>query len=301
MSSVQFSRSLLDALGLKAGDTFSYEILVRLLRAIEARLKPLEDQSGSLEVAIEAVRKVGLDRINEVLVPAIQLVFEIQSKGFLVARSSSSVTLADGNVLTLVVGEEQGRALFTPGPFTALTREANADDYAIARTIDYNQTSGVYTCQVLSFEGTAGPHSDWVIGALAASTIAGMTLRNQALAARDAASGHAGAANTAREAAVAAKGAAEAAAGVAGGHASAANTSRGEALDFRNQAQAAAEAAATFNPANFYTKTATDEALEALGETVAEALTAEGTARGEAITDALAEARRTAIRMTFAQ
>lgn len=287
MSSVQFSRSLLDALGLKASDTFTYEVLVRLLRAIEARLKPLEDQTGSLEEAIEAVRKVGLDRINEVLVPAIQLVFEIQSKGFLVARSSSSVTLAEGNVLTLIVGEEQGRALFTPGPFTALTREANADDYAIARTIDYNQTSGVYTCQVLSFEGTAGPHSDWVIGALAASTIAGMTLRNQAAAARDASAGYAAAADAARGLAVAAKEAAEAAAGVAGGHASAAATSSGEALGFRNQAQAAAEAAATFDPSNFYTKTAMDDALEDIVESVS----VEVAARAEAERRALYKTR----------
>lgn len=301
MTSVQFSRSLLDVLGLTASDKFSYESLVRLLRAIEARLKPLEDQSGSLDEAIAAVRKVGLDRINEVLVPAIQLVFEIQSKGFLVARSSSSVTLADGNVLTLIVGEEQGRALFTPGPFTALTREANADDYAIVRTIDYNQTSGVYICEVLSFEGAAGPHSDWVIGALAASTIAGMTLRNQSIAARDAASGYATAADTARGLAVAAKGAAETAAGVAGGHAAAANTSRGEALGFRNEAETFATAAATFDPANYYTKGAVDDALETLGETVADGLSAEAAARVAATDEAKAHARRMAIRFAAAQ
>lgn len=300
MTSVPFSRSLVDIAGLQPTGDLDYTSMVRILKAIDARLMPLENQTGSLDAAIAAVRKVGLDRINEVLVPAIQLVFKIQSMGFLVARSGSAVALADGEVLTLVVDEEQGRALFTPGPFIALTREANADDYAIARTVDYDQTSGVLICQVLSFEGAAGPHSDWVIGALAASTIAGMTLRNQALAARDAASGHAGAANTAREAAVSAKGAAEAAAGVAGGHANAANTARGEALAFRNQAEAFAGAAATFDPANFYTKAVVDAAFAGEAAARGAAISAEATARDAAISTAAAEARRTAIRMTFA-
>jgi len=297
MTSVPFSRSLVDIAGLQPTGDLDYTSMVRILKAIDARLMPLENQTGSLDAAIAAVRKVGLDRINEVLVPAIQLVFKIQSMGFLVARSGSAVALADGEVLTLVVDEEQGRALFTPGPFIALTREANADDYAIARTVDYDQTSGVLICQVLSFEGAAGPHSDWVIGALAASTIAGMTLRNQSVAARDAASGFASAADTARGLAVTAKGAAEAAAGVAGGHASAANTSRSEALAFRNQAEAFAGAAATFDPSNFYTKAAIDLALVAVTEDVS----AEVEAREAAISTAAAEARRTAIRMTFAQ
>ena len=288
MSSVQFNRSLIDAVGLDPRSFFDYLFVSRLIKAIEARFKPLEDQSGSLDAAIEAVRKVGLDRINEVLVPAIQSILEIQSKGFLVARSDTLVTLGVGDVLTLVVGEDQGRGLFTPGPFTALTREATPDDYAICRTVDYNQETGVYICQVQAYDGDPGPHNDWVIGALAASTIAGMTLRDQSAAARDAAFGYATAADTARGLAVTAKGAAEAAAGVAGGHASAANTSRGEALGFRNQAEAFAAAAATFDPSNFYTKGVVDAAFAG-----------EATARGAAIATAVTDMAKTTVAQQF--
>lgn len=182
MSSPAFSKSLIDALGISDRAVFDYTTLVRLLKAIEARLNPLEDQSGSLDAAIEAIRKVGLDRINEVLVPAIQLILEFQSKGFLVASSSTAATLGNGNILTLIIGDEQGRAIFTPAPFVALTREATPNDYAICRTVSYVQDSGVYICEVVAFAGAAGPHSDWVIGALAGSTIAQQTMLTAAQA-----------------------------------------------------------------------------------------------------------------------
>ncbi len=185
MTSVPFTRSLVEAAGLSPTGELDYASIVRILKSVDARLMPLENQSGALEAAIAAVRKVGLDRINEVLVPAIQLVFKIQSMGFLVARSGSAVTLADGDVLTFVIDEEQGRALFTPGPFIAVTREANTDDYAICRTISYDQASGVLICQVLSFAGAPGPHSDWVIGALAGATIAQQVMLEAAKVIRD--------------------------------------------------------------------------------------------------------------------
>jgi hypothetical protein len=180
-----FARSLTELFRLNSETRFDDTLLNRILAAIETRLRPLEGQQGTLDSAIAQVRQVGLDRINDVLTPAIQSVLDIQDRGFLVARSVSSITLVEGELRTFVLDDATERSLFTPSPYTALTRVSTVDDFAIARTIAYDRERGEYVCEVLSITGEAGPHSDWVIGALAGSTIAAIIARDQALGERN--------------------------------------------------------------------------------------------------------------------
>jgi hypothetical protein len=254
-----FAQSLTELFQLNSNTILDDALLNRILRALEARLKPLEEQKGSLDTAIEQVRQVGLARINEVLTPAIEGILDVQARGFLIARSSTPATLGNGNVLELTVDDEAERALFTPSPFTALTRAATVDDYAIARTVAYDQATGDYLCEVISFAGDPGPHEDWVIGALAGPTIAMLAMLAEGQAARDesvaAAETAVGAKNTTVEAADTAVAKAALAAEwaekpedeeVAAGQFSA----KHHAL----KAAASALAAAMFDPDNFYTK-----------------------------------------------
>lgn len=259
MASPAFSLSLVDAAGLSETGNLDYTSIVRILRAIEARLKPLETQSGSLNAAIEAVRKVGLDRINEVLVPAIQLILDIQSKGFMIAGSSTSATMVVGDVLTFVIDDDGQRALFTPSDFVGLTRKATPDDYAVLRTVAYTVEDGKFIGQVVSFEGDPGPHTDWVLGALAGSTMASVMAMSRVLAARDDA---------------------VAAASVAVPAATTATTKASVATDAAAAAIAAAAAAATFDPSAYYPKTATYSKSQ-----VDTAIGNEATARAAAVTD----------------
>lgn len=264
-----FALSLIDAAGLSETGTLDYTAIVRVLKAIEARLNPLEAQSGSLAAAIEAVRKVGLDRINEVLVPAIQLILDIQSKGFMIAASSTPATMVVGDVLTFVIDDEGQRALFTPSDFVGLTRASTPNDYAVLRTVAYTTDDGEYIGQVVSFEGDPGPHSDWVLGALAGSTMASVMALDLSL--------------SARADAVAAAAAAVPAAATATAKATI-------ATDAAAQAVAAALAAATFDPAAYYPKTATYSKTE-VDTKVSDEATARTTAvSGEATARADADA-----------
>lgn len=268
MASPAFSLSLVDAAGLSETGNLDYTSIVRILRAIEARLKPLETQSGSLNAAIEAVRKVGLDRINEVLVPAIQLILDIQSKGFMIAGSSTSATMVVGDVLTFVIDDEGQRALFTPSDFVGLTRKGTPDDYAVLRTVAYTVEDGKFIGQVVSFEGDPGPHTDWVLGALAGSTMASVMAMSRVLAARDDA---------------------VAAASVAVPAAATATAKAGVATDAAAAAIAAAATAATFDPSAYYSKSQIDTAIGNEATARATAVTDEATARAGADT-ALANA-----------
>lgn len=185
MASPKFSTSLAEQAGIGPRTNLDYQSILRLLALIEARFLPLEGQSSAIDEAIESLRRVGLDRINDALRPALEWVLDVQSKGFLIAESSTSATLGEGNILDLNVPEGSQRELFTPSPFVVVSRKANPDDFAIARTIAYDSANGRFLCQVISHYGDPGPFDDWVIGALAGSTIAQHLMLADATSVRD--------------------------------------------------------------------------------------------------------------------
>ena len=184
MTLPNFSRSLLREAGIHERATFDYALVVRLIRAIESRFDPLYTLKGEVESAVEDLRKVGLTRINDVLLPAIESILAIQERGFLIARSTSEGLLGEGNILSLFVQDEDERQTFTPSPFTILTREETVDDWAVARTVSYDRENGQYLCEVLNFVGDAGPHNDWIIGGVAGNTLAALLYMEAAQAAK---------------------------------------------------------------------------------------------------------------------
>lgn len=186
MTSNSFRQPLSSALNIDGQERFDLAFLRRLLQAIDVRLQPLQEQQASAEDLLDNLQGLTLDRINNILTPAIQQVFTLTSRGFLIANSSTVATIANGDVHTFIIGDETERELFTPSPFTALTRLGSTEDYGIARTISYDQETGEYECLVLSVYGSGGPHSDWVIGAMAGSTIAQYALFADAQALREA-------------------------------------------------------------------------------------------------------------------
>ncbi len=189
----------------------------------DARLHALEEVRVSWQEATANVNQLALDRINEILGPAIASVAEMQARGFLIAHSASENILAETNVLTFDIADEDERRLFTPSPFLALTRAATADDYAVASWVSWDAQTGILVCEVVAAFGDPGPHDDWVIAALAGSTMAQVEMLTQARAARDAA--------------VVARGGAEDARDLASGSAGTAGTAAGNATVARDKAQ----------------------------------------------------------------
>lgn len=232
----------------------------------DGRLHALEEMRVSWQDATADVSRLALDRINEILVPAIASVAEMQAHGFLIAHSASSNELAATNVLTFAIDDEAERRLFTPSPFLALTRAATADDYAVARRVAWDSEAGMLVCEVVAAYGDPGPHDDWVIAALAGSTMAQVEMLAGAMAARDAAVVARGGAEDARDLASGSAGTA----GTAAGNAAAARdkaqkwaqeeedvaveAGRYSALHHAAKAAASASAAATFDPSAYLSK-----------------------------------------------
>ena len=255
-----FRQSLTSALNIDGQERFDLAFLRRLLQAIDVRLKPLQEQQASVEQTLVGLQGITLDRINDILTPAIEDVFTLTERGFLIATSSTEAVLEVGNILEFEVSDAVERRLFTPSPFTALTRSSTADDYAVARSIAYDSISGIYRCEVEAVVGAAGPHSDWVIGALAGSTVAqyallaeGQSVRDVILAAVSTGLGHRNEAAGSATAAGIARGGAESARDAAAG-------SAGAAADAAVAAGGFAAAAAVFDPDNFASSDQGDKA-----------------------------------------
>lgn len=279
MPSVSYRQTLREALRLRGDTNFDLAMVERLLDAIELRLRPVEDKKASLEAVEQLIRDVGLQRINDVLTPAIQSVLLIQERGFLLARSSTPATLAPNNVLTFVIEDEHERAVFVPGPYPALTREGSADDMAVARLIAWEPGTGELMVEVISVFGDPGPHDDWVIVATAgvANAMADMLAEARALAGQVTADRQT--ASDAKDAAISAR--------------NTARDYRDAAEGYKNAAAQSASDAALFDPSSYYLKAQTYSKTEvdaALSDKLeAEDLTAASTSFANAGTGLAAE------------
>lgn len=202
---------------------------------IDRRLHALEELKTSWQDAVDDVIAFGLVRIDAVLGPAFSRIEEATTGGFLVASSSTSLTLADDAEVIFVIEEGTERDYFVPSKFVTITREDNPDDWAVAETlIPYSKTTGELKVKITATNLSSGPHDDWIItsgpGVLAIAISALDASEQAALDAAQVASD--------KVATLAAKEIAE---------------------DAAVSAAASAAEAATFDPDDYYDKTESDD------------------------------------------
>ena len=147
----------------------------RLLPSLEGRFQELETQQDIVQQLTEEIRAAALMRMNEILIPATEDIIAVTKLGFLLGPSSTLVELKLGPTF-FVLDEGPQRTSFTPSPYVICEREANIDDYAIARVDSYNNQNGELVVTITAWHGSPGPHSDWVI-----SSTPGMAELDQAL------------------------------------------------------------------------------------------------------------------------
>lgn len=155
-----------------------------LHKRVDERLHVLEEVRASWLEAVGLLTRDGLNRIDVVLGPAFDKLNKVLDLGFLTASSGTEIELNEGDEATFVIDLGARRDLFRPTQFIFLSRTATPDDYAIARTLEYNDSTGVLICTILSVAGDPGPHSDWEISASSGATIAQREMLGSVMAAR---------------------------------------------------------------------------------------------------------------------
>lgn len=170
------SQSLTDLFQVSAKTVVDDRFVTRLLNTIELRFRALELLQPRLDAGLKSMLQVALDRVNEVLTPAIRSILVVQEHGYLVASVTTDSAAAMGNTIIANIGDADERAVFVASKFVILTRADNPDDYAILLTSSYDNTTGDYIGQVVAQAGDPGPHEDWQINGVAGSTIAQLML-----------------------------------------------------------------------------------------------------------------------------
>jgi hypothetical protein len=132
----------------------------RLLPSLEGRFQNLESTQDLLAGVNEDIRAAALLRMNEILIPATKDILEVTQLGFLLAPVDGEYELVMG-YMTLMIEEGVQRETFTPSPYLII--EHTPDDYAIARTMSYDQTLGILEITITALHGSPGPFSDWVV------------------------------------------------------------------------------------------------------------------------------------------
>ena len=150
-------------------------------RDVDLRVSALELLDISWQAALLQVRGEVLDRSEQVISDLRDKLISLTQLQWLTALSGTERTLVAGDLQSFAIDPDY-RDLFTPGPFVLLSRAGTADDYAVARTSLYDRDSGQLIVETLVITGDPGPHSDWVISAIAGSTLAQLELLNQAIA-----------------------------------------------------------------------------------------------------------------------
>lgn len=177
----------------------------RRYRLIAESLAEMDAQLSRIGGATDNLVALGLTRVNDVLGPALAVASAAAENGFLVATSSTSLTVSVGLLTTFEIDDTPARALFAPTPYVVLTRDADGtiNDWAILRVDAYSRDTGGLAGEIIAVNGNIGAaaHSDWVISAsagIAASVIETAASVSNALAlAQQAASDAAAAADVA--------------------------------------------------------------------------------------------------------
>lgn len=143
----------------------------RRFRLIAETIAKLGSDLEGVNEATDNLVSLGLVRVNEVLGPLLAKVQAASENGFLVARSSSPLTLTVGLETSLAIQDQAERELFTPTPYVLISRDADdtANDWAILRVQDYNRQNGGLAFEVMAVNGAIGDteHDDWVVSATA--------------------------------------------------------------------------------------------------------------------------------------
>lgn len=164
-----------------------YELNRRFLD-LHRRVLEVETSKLSDEALRQEVRDTVLQSSEAVIGALRDQLIELTQLQWLTGLSATPVALAAGAVRVFELAEED-RALFSPGPWILLSREDDAEIYAVARAQSYDRETGLFSVQISTLSAGAidepGPWSDWVIASLAGSTLAQLEYLTQGREARD--------------------------------------------------------------------------------------------------------------------
>lgn len=158
-----------------------------LFRDLDRRLDTIDGRAQNIDEVLLQARDIALARVNELILPIFEELEYRASVGFMTANSDEGVALDENAVVTLYINDDNEAQYFKPTEFTALTRRSTYENFAIARTVEWDAEHKIYVGQLIAVFGPRGPWNDWQISAVAGSTVAQKEMLTLSVAAKAAA------------------------------------------------------------------------------------------------------------------
>lgn len=140
--------------------------LRNLLGVLEARFSALEAQRADFDAAVNAFTTSGMQRINQIIVPAAERLAELTSIGALfTARSTSELSVGLG--ARNIVLTDQTRGNFAASRYLAVVNANDPRTAVAGLLVSYESSTGVLSLDI--HEASMGDSSDpdWIICAAA--------------------------------------------------------------------------------------------------------------------------------------
>lgn len=208
------------------------QIVAEFDKAIEA----LENFRVDWRAQVDLFNTNALKRFNDAVQPIVNQLRTAVDGGFLVAQTADLVELTEGENVNFYIPPE-ARIAYRPTPFLSIMAPDEYDDWAIGRTIVYNDETGLLTVEILYLNRSGAERSGWTVSASSGIVEAVNTWALETAGAAQVAINKAADALASAEAAALSAGAALASKNAAAGSATTASTQRGLA---ENAAAAAA-------------------------------------------------------------
>jgi hypothetical protein len=141
---------------------------------IDARLRALETYKPNFDALFAQLQEIGLTRIDAGLQPVYDRLRSMQARGFLNAPIAAGATAAFALGQTNVTIAADWRDAFTPSPWIAMVRAANATDYVYARVVSYDQTTGELALDIKNLWGNPGAYSDVTVWGVAGGALSAL-------------------------------------------------------------------------------------------------------------------------------
>jgi hypothetical protein len=142
----------------------------RFIRTINVRLKGVEEKKADFEAAEQLLIGLGLQRINEALLPAFQTITGLSHLGAIFSTTSST-TLEIGVGSKELTIAEADRDRFAPSAYLAIRATGEGVRVMTGYLVEYQRETGTLKIDVDQFRGE-GSHNDWTISAAAAPDFA---------------------------------------------------------------------------------------------------------------------------------
>lgn len=153
------------------GSVTFLDLLIGLIRDIDARISVNEDATGSIVALQQQLITYGTALVDSAIVDAVAAIEEAADLGTIfTGRSTSSAVIGTG-MIDLTIGADQ-RLRFAPGSMLIMVDTENPEQAMWGRKVAYVAETGVLTVDVFSFTGS-GIVSSWIITPGAVADMAG--------------------------------------------------------------------------------------------------------------------------------